>query len=195
MVLQLPLKYFTDRKFERWLGYEDVKGEGYDFQVIRLLNPQKGEFILDDGCGNGRFSLAMSGKGAKVVSLDVNKFMVQTTKKRAAEKGLKKRIDVVIADCQNLPFRDGLFDKVLCIHNMWYIRLYKKAVNEMFRATKMEGKIVVDQISEKFHTRHIRMHRRFLEGIRRFMRYTYVRTRKTPEFFRTSEQFLFPFTN
>ena len=188
-------KYFVNRKFEEWLRYEDVKGEGYNFQVIQLLSPQKGEFILDDGCGNGRFSLAMADKGGKVVSLDVNKFMVQTTKRRAVEKGLKKRIDVVIGDCQNLPFRDRLFDKVLCIHNMWYVPVYEKAVNEVFRTTKMGGKIVVDQISEKWHTRHSGFIRRFLEGIRRFMRYTHLSAREMPEFLRTPEQFLRPFAN
>jgi ubiquinone/menaquinone biosynthesis C-methylase UbiE len=188
-------KYFVNKKLEHWLKYRDIKEKGYDFKVFQLLNPQKEELILDDGCGNGRFSLAMAGKGVKIVSLDVNKFMVQATKRRAAE--IDRSIDVVIADCQNLPFRNRLFDNVLCVHNLWYIPLCDKAVNEMLRVTKDGGKLVVDQISEKFHMRHIGMHRRFLVGIRKFTKYIQSKVGRevTPEFFGTPEQFLRPFAN
>lgn len=189
-----PSKYFTNRKFVNWLEYEDPK-EGYNLQVISFLNPRKSESILDNGCGNGRFSLEMADKGAKVVSLDVNKFMVQTVKRRAIDRELNQEIDVIIADSQNLPLRDRLFDKVLCVHNLWYIPLYHKAVNEMLRVTKDGGRLIVDQISERIHTRHIWIHGVFY-GIHRLIAIlSKVGREITPEFFRAPEQFLIPFAN
>jgi ribosomal protein L11 methylase PrmA len=54
---------------------------------MALLCPKQNELILDDGTGNGRFSIAIAKKGAKVVSLDVNKQIL----KIAAENFRKKK--------------------------------------------------------------------------------------------------------
>jgi len=45
--------------------------------VVELLNPQKGESILDLGCGTGDLAYEISNYGASVVGLDYSKEMIE----------------------------------------------------------------------------------------------------------------------
>lgn len=177
-------KYFINNVSKHWLSY-DIS-EGYDFQVLELLHPKKKELILDNGCGNGRFSLGIASKGAKVVSLDINKIMVKNTKRKLIKGEFRKVADVMVADCQSLPFKNGIFDKVLCVHNLHYIPSCGTAVAEMLRTVKIGGTVIVDQLSEKLFARRAKT--RFFWELRRIMSRIFGQ-KAPPEFLRTSNQF------
>jgi len=52
---------------------------GYD-NVAKNLMPLKNKIILDFGCGTGKFSRFLRDKGARIVSLDISKEMLQIAK-------------------------------------------------------------------------------------------------------------------
>src|SRR5260370_32642103 len=52
-------------------------------RVIRLANPQPGEFALDLCCGTGDVALALAQRGTKVIGLDFTDRMLETALRRS----------------------------------------------------------------------------------------------------------------
>lgn len=175
-------KYFRSdhQAIESWIKYTRSY---YDMFIMHLLDPKENELILDDGCGNGRFSTMMADKTADVIAFDLNKSLLKV----ASEKGSKSRgtIAVVLGDMQNLPFRSYMFDKVLCVHNLWVIPNYEAAVGEMIRTSKNNGKIIIDHLN-LFHWEN------FLSEIVYMLSKT-LRRHPMPIYYRTPNQIFGPF--
>ena len=102
--------------------------------------------VLDVGVGTGRFSQYLSETGFSVVGVDVSlQMMVQ-----AREKGVR---DLVRADAQHLPFRDGSFDGALMIHVLHLVCDWVQTIHELGRVT---NKIMISEAGEGegFDPRH-----------------------------------------
>ncbi len=112
----------------------------YEAQLILdLLKSGKGEVILDAGCGTGIFTLDILSSGSKVVGLDISVPMLIQARKKL--KGFPFRM--VVADMLRLPFPESLFDGVVSITALEFVRDAKGAVKELFRVTRKGGTIVV----------------------------------------------------
>lgn len=132
------------KQLQYWLGYAS---DTYLNFLLGQLSPEKGELILDNGCGNGRFSIALGQKGARVVALDLNLSLLKKTAATAREEMLNRKIDFVLADMQSLPFKDDVFGKILCVHNLWCVPHYKTAVKEMLQILTKNGRMVIDHLN------------------------------------------------
>jgi len=141
-------KYFVKKHedLDKWISY-DISSDPYSQSLVGLLDPKKDNLVLDDGCGNGRFSIAMAMRGARVVALDINRLMLKVVAKSATQKKLINYLDLVLGDIQNLPFKESVFDRLLCAHNLWYVPNYQVAVSEMFRTLKAGGRVVADHLN------------------------------------------------
>lgn len=166
----------------RWTEYQP---DEYSSFIMRLLNPKQNELILDDGAGNGRFSVAIAEEGAEIISLDINKKLLKTAAENFRQKRLHDKAQFILADIQNLPFNSYVFDKVLCVHNLWYVADYRKATSEMFRALKNGGEVVLDQLNLLTWRACIG---EFIYIIMRILRRNH-----SPIFYRTPRQILGPF--
>jgi len=114
--------------------------EKYETELILdLLKPEKGETILDAGCGTGIFTLDILSSGSKVIGLDISLPMLI----QAREKLRGFPFQIVLADMLNLPFQESSFDKVVSITAIEFIEDAKAAVRELFRVTRRRGTIVV----------------------------------------------------
>ena len=179
-------KYFAKnhKDLRGWIGYK-MTLDPYSYFLTKLLGPKKDKLVLDDGSGNGRFSVAMAKEGARVVALDINKLILKTAKKWTKQGKLSDLIDFVQGDIQNLPFKGDVFDKVLCAHNLWCIPNYKAAVAEMFRTLKSGGRVVTDHLN-LLNWRVLRAECLNILG-------KILRQNPTPVFYRTPKQILQPF--
>ena len=73
--------------------------------VLKLLNPQPGELILDVGCGDGVLTQRIVEAGARVIGLDSSAEMVEAARGRG--------IDAFVADAEDMDLeRFGQFDAV-----------------------------------------------------------------------------------
>lgn len=128
-------------RYEQWfttpIGQLVKEKEGA--LVFQLLDLRPGEKILDAGCGTGVFTLDYLAKGAEVVGLDVSGPMLRLAVKKAAG----YPFSAIRGDMLQLPFKDNAFDKVVSVTALEFISDAKKALDELFRVTRPEGRVVI----------------------------------------------------
>lgn len=150
-----------------------------------LLHPQEKELILDDGSGNGRFSVAIAKKRSEVILLDINRRLLNAAKRNLKRERLTEKTETILGDIQNLPFKSCAFDKILCVHNLWYVPDYGSGVREMLRTLKEGGKVVIDHLNA--------LNWRALIGTLLYVTYKIARRNPTPIFYRTLREIRVPF--
>jgi SAM-dependent methyltransferase len=132
---------YWPEKYDQW--FETAIGRlvrGYERELIlRLLKPERGEFILDAGCGTGVFTSDVLDADTKVVGLELSRPMLI----RGMVKNRGRRFLPVQGDMRNLPFVEAAFDKAVSVTAIEFIDEAKVAVEEMFRVIKPGGIIVV----------------------------------------------------
>lgn len=99
-------------------------------KVMTLLGECKGQRILDAPAGSGAFSEGMRGKGAQVISLDIE---------NVAKENNRVQGDLNVS----LPFVDKSFDKVTCIEGIEHIENPSFLLREFFRIIKDDGTIII----------------------------------------------------
>ena len=77
--------------------------------AARRIGP--GVHVLDVAAGTGNVALAAARAGASVVASDLTPALIETGRRRAAERGLS--VEWVEADAEALPFADAVFDAVV----------------------------------------------------------------------------------
>jgi ubiquinone/menaquinone biosynthesis C-methylase UbiE len=107
--------------------------------IISLLKPEKGEKILDAGCGTGVFTDDILEHGALVFGIDISLPMLARAEEKLEGYPFFKAAGSVIC----LPFPENTFDKVVSITALEFIEDGRKALEELFRVTKRGGSILV----------------------------------------------------
>ena len=83
-------------------------------ELIELCHINKDKYILDIGCGVGKTACYLAKRhGCEVVGVDISERMIDRAKERAKRKNVENKTAFQIADAQNLPFEDALFDAVI----------------------------------------------------------------------------------
>jgi len=124
----------NSKKYDKW--YESTEGRQADKLekdlFLKLVNPKKGETLLDIGCGTGHFSFWFPNLGLKVTGIDVSLNMLGAALGRLEHKEIK----FVRGDAHSLPFQDKSFDLTVMITTLEFLRAPRKAVQETFRVTR-----------------------------------------------------------
>lgn len=105
-------------------------------------NIPKNSVIVDMGCGEGRHLKLLARTIKEGVGIDNSKTMYQKSKKNLSK---YKNIKVFYEDATKTHFKSNYFDITLCMNNT-FGNLYEKqmkALKEMKRITKRNGKIVI----------------------------------------------------
>lgn len=135
--------FFTGIALEFW--WRVTTPEWTESEVSFLtsaLNFQPGNRILDVPCGNGRHSVSLARRGARVTGLDLAEENIVEARRLSA--GLET--DWLVGDMRSLPF-ESEFDGAFCFGNSFgYLDRSGTAefVNAVGRAVKPGGHFVVD---------------------------------------------------
>ncbi|MBV9773462.1 MAG: methyltransferase domain-containing protein [Gemmatimonadetes bacterium] len=99
----------------------------------------RGKWVLDAGCGAGRFLDALTDTEAQVVGVDI------TNAVDAAQSNLggKRNVHLVQASIYELPFRDGAFDGCYCIGVIQHTPDPDRTVRSLPRVVKEGGRLAV----------------------------------------------------
>ena len=103
--------------------------------LLRVMNLQKGETVLDLACGSGFFSRAFSAIGVKVIGVDVAKNLIEIAKKTP-----DKNIAYKVSMAHKLEFLEsGSVDKIALVLAVQNIEEIQKVFAESARVLKKGG--------------------------------------------------------
>ncbi|MBA7507359.1 2-methoxy-6-polyprenyl-1,4-benzoquinol methylase, mitochondrial [subsurface metagenome] len=115
-------------------------------ELIELCHINKGKYVLVVGCGVGITPCYLAKRyGCRVVGVDLSERMIERSNERAKKEGVEDRVEFRVADAQNLPFEDALFDAVICESVNAFIENKQKAASEYVRVTKPGGYVGLNE--------------------------------------------------
>jgi ubiquinone/menaquinone biosynthesis C-methylase UbiE len=107
-------------------------------EIMHALELDGKEGILDIGCGFGDLLQYLKGQGheGRLTGIDLSDGMISCARKRYSG------ITFMVADAEKLPFKDNSYDVVICKHMLYHVNSIPKAVAEVRRVLKYEGKFL-----------------------------------------------------
>lgn len=116
-------------------------------KVIELLGHVQGKKILDVGAGTGRLSIPLHKMGAQVMAVDSSEEMLKMMQKKCV--GISSCVSTVVADAEDLPFENNLFDVVVATFLVVHLKDPSRFFDEVYRVLKDGGKFLVTNINQK----------------------------------------------
>ncbi|MCX9085447.1 MAG: class I SAM-dependent methyltransferase [Candidatus Methanoperedens sp.] len=124
----------------------------YSLEMLDETAPKKG-WLLDAGCGSGKYSLPLKMRGFDVVGMDVSlkalRMLEESSKSRDAD------IDILAGNIFQLPFTDGSFDIVWCYGVLQHLLAKEResAIGE-FRRVLIDGGLLFMEVFGKDDMRY-----------------------------------------
>ena len=109
-------------------------------ELAGLCHISDGVYVLDVGCGAGATPCFLAKRyDCRVVGVDIHTEMVKRSAERARREGVADRVEFRVADAQDLPFEDDLFDAVITESVTSFPEDKQRAVSEYVRVTRLGG--------------------------------------------------------
>lgn len=126
----------------------DLYGQAhYDLVASTLLEKINvhEKLVLDVGCGTGISTFKLLERQArKVYAVDLSEYMIDVLKAKLEERGYTQHLaEASVADAENLPFEDGVFDVVVSSMVFGMVPNQEKMLREMARVAKPSGVVAL----------------------------------------------------
>lgn len=124
--------------------------------ILNLAHAKPDDELLDVGTGRGLLAISAAQRGCKVTAIDTwSKWDLGGNGKAKLETNIAAEgvsdIDITDADARELPFSDGSFHLVVSnfvIHNIKSVEGRKRAIYEMWRVLRPDGRVVISDFSK-----------------------------------------------
>lgn len=113
------------------------------YLIGEILRPQKGEHILDVGCGVGHDSFLLAklvGQKGRVIGIDISRTLLWEARRRG--KKYYPQMNFQCCDAHCLPIPNDKFDGLLVSSTLMHLLNPQKALRELTRVLKPGGRIV-----------------------------------------------------
>ena len=109
-------------------------------KLIKMMNINKDDLLLDAGCGNGAPTrLIAKICGCRIIGFDINPNQI----KKAAEcdhlEGVNHLIERMVKDAHNLDFPENMFDKIFHNETICHWMDKRTALAGLFKVLKKDG--------------------------------------------------------
>lgn len=104
---------------------------------------EKGDLLLDAGCGGGVITIPYCQTGGRSVALDIGPGCVEFAKKEAQNYKIADKAQFIIGDICDLPFKERIFDIIVCAEVMEHLLEPDKAIGEFDRSLKPNGILII----------------------------------------------------
>ena len=142
------------KRYDRWSRFYDaldtfpVLGrieKKWRLSAIESLKIDDGNNVLDVGTGSGLIIpwLAEHVTNGKIIGVDISEKMLLKAKKRIKKYEIEAVASVQKDDVEALTFQNNSFDRVIATFALTTIPNPEKAVKEMIRVLKEDGKMVI----------------------------------------------------
>jgi ubiquinone/menaquinone biosynthesis C-methylase UbiE len=128
--------------------YTEIQRAKYG-AVLKHL-PERVNRVLDLGCGTGLLLEELRKRGRLVVGVDVSEKMLRKAKARG------EAMELLAADADHLPFRDGVFDCVVSITLLQNMPNPSGTVKELARVLMKNGLGVLTSLRRKHSVEMLR---------------------------------------
>jgi ubiquinone/menaquinone biosynthesis C-methylase UbiE len=89
-------------------------------ELVEFLNVQKGESVLDAGCGSGGTAMLIHAVADRIVAVDFSAAAIERARRRASERGVKN-IEWRVGDISEMALPERAFDRILCLSVFHYL--------------------------------------------------------------------------
>ena len=105
--------FHTARAYEQWAKRPEIKRtEALEQRLMMdMLDPMRGKFVLEVGCGSGSGLIPFIEKGLLVTGIDPSPYMLDIAKRQVGH-----RADLHRGSGEDLPFEDNSFHYV-CLNS------------------------------------------------------------------------------
>jgi SAM-dependent methyltransferase len=113
-------------------------------EIPRALHLTPGSYVLEIGCGSGRYALQVAATvGCRVVGLDTNAPGIQTASQLAAARNMASQVRFEICDAaKKLPFSASTFDAAFANDVLCHVPGRPSVLREIFRVLKSGGRML-----------------------------------------------------
>ncbi len=123
----------TARTYEAWC--RTPQGRAIDHALERLipplLDPKRGERVLDIGCGTGNHLIILQKLGLNISGVDASRHMIDRARERLGPRCALQR-----AHAEDLPFEDNEFDLAVLINTLEFLDHPAEALREAGRVAR-----------------------------------------------------------
>jgi len=107
--------------------------------LCEAVDLRAGHKVLDVATGSGNVALSAARRNCEAVGIDYVPALVARARARADAEGLPARFEV--GDCEQIPFPDGSFDRVLSLFGSMFAPDQQRAADELMRVCRPGGRI------------------------------------------------------
>lgn len=123
----------------------DVKWRKKVVQIVGKNHPKQ---ILDIATGTGDLALMMAKLNPnKIVGLDISSGMLAVGKDKIAKANLSEKIEMIVGDSEDMPFKDHTFDAITVSFGVRNFANLEKGIQEIARVLKPTGVLVILETS------------------------------------------------
>jgi ubiquinone/menaquinone biosynthesis C-methylase UbiE len=142
--------FYNEYGEREWTRFEDGRTPATSIVThIHYLEQfvQRGDRVLDIGCGPGRFTIELARLGARVVAADVSPGQLDLHRRYVSDAGADDAVELrVVADVLDLSqFANAEFDVTVCYGGAlsYVLDRAPQAVGELARVTRPGGHILL----------------------------------------------------
>ena len=117
-------------------------------KVLKLVSDKNPKTVLDIATGTGDLALLMTKTSAeKIIGLDISAGMLEVGRKKIEAKNLSNKIEMLLADSENMPFENDTFDAITVAFGVRNFETLEKGLSEILRVLKPNGIFVILETS------------------------------------------------
>ena len=126
--------------------------------VIDLVDPHRGERVVDIGAGMGAGAVVAARTGVEVIAVEPTPFMRRTLRARRLFQRARNRITVVDGSAEHLPVDDHTVDVLWAVNTMHHWVDPVRGVAEISRVLRPGGRVVLvdEDFEDPTHPQHER---------------------------------------
>ncbi|WP_347174235.1 bifunctional demethylmenaquinone methyltransferase/2-methoxy-6-polyprenyl-1,4-benzoquinol methylase UbiE [Polaribacter uvawellassae] len=141
-----------DNISENYDGLNRVISFGIDVKwrkkVVAIVGENNPKQILDIATGTGDLAIMMASLNPdKITGLDISAGMLEVGKQKIAKANLSDKIEMIVGDSENMPFKDETFDAITVSFGVRNFANLDKGLTEINRVLKPNGKLVILETS------------------------------------------------
>lgn len=110
-------------------------------ETLKAVDVENGGMVLDVGCGRAIDAVSLAQKGGVIYGCDPSPIMLRKAKEWIKNSG--QVVTLVRSLAEDLPFRQEVFSRVYCKGAIDHFANPEKALAEMCRVTKRDGKVII----------------------------------------------------